>query len=45
MESLEGVNCPLCPVEIDMLDEVFNIDPLNFKEIVAEDSSVEWSVR
>lgn len=45
MESLGRVNCPLCPAEIDVLDELFNIDHLNFQDILAADSSLECSIR
>lgn len=45
MESLGGDNCPLCPTEIDVLDELFNTDHLNFRDILAADSSLECGVR
>lgn len=34
----------LCPAEIDVLNEWFNVDHLNFKVILAEDGSLEYSL-
>lgn len=44
MERSESTMGLLCPAEIDVLSELFNMDHLNFKEILAEDSSLECNL-
>jgi hypothetical protein len=44
MESLERINCSLSPAENDILDELFKTNHLKFKTILAENSSLEFSL-